>query len=204
VEAKRLLKSEAEAVAGPGQEGTRNVQPELRRDAMRVLAQLQPEEREALIIQCWMSHDARWFTAAAAMFGLEAAQRLNQVAVREEGRAEARRLGKRLALPPVRTIRDYLLVQETIIGLLGPELLDYTIEARGQHGFDLGIERCFAYDNVCRAGIQQQYECGILPRIIGWLDEFGLAYQLSPEPAKCLKAQGRECKYLFRRMRRLG
>jgi hypothetical protein len=178
--------------------GEANVQPALRREARQVLRQLPAEERESLIIQCWMSHDARWFMAAALTFGLEAAQRLNRTAVREAGRAEARRLVRRLRLPPVRTARDYLLVQETIIGLLGPDLLDYSIAEQGEDAFEIRIRRCFAFDNVTRAGIAPQYECGILPRLMGWLDELGLDYKVSPEPQACLKAQGHECSYTVR------
>ncbi len=179
---------------GPGP----NVQPAIRRKARRILRRLPPCERESLIIKCWMSHDARWFMAAATTFGLEAALRLNRTAVREEGRAEARRLVRRLQLPAVQTVSDYLLIQEVIIGLLGPEFLDYTLTESGGDGFDLRIQRCFAFDNVSRAGIAEQYECGILPRVMGWLDELGVDYKLRPEPGKCLKAQGGECSYTVR------
>jgi hypothetical protein len=177
--------------------GAGDVQPEFRRRAAEILERLSPAERESLIIQCWMSHDARWFMAAALTFGLEAAQRLNRTAVREQGRAESRRLVRRLQLPPVRTVEDYLLAQETIIGLLGPDLLDYSISER-EDGFEIGVLRCFAFDNVTRAGIARQYECGILPRLMGWLDELAPEYELSPEPGTCLKAQGRECSYTVR------
>lgn len=175
-----------------------DVQPALRREALKSLERLPAGEREALIIQCWMAHDARWFRAAALAFGLEAAQRLNRTAVRETGRSEARRLVRRLQLPPVATARDYLLIQETMIGLLGPDLLDYSIRERGEDGFEIGIRRCFAFENVTKAGIAGQYECGILPRLMGWLDELAPDYELRPEPGRCLMAQGRECSYTVR------
>ena len=174
------------------------MQPKFRRMASEILQQLPPEEKQSLIIKCWMSHDARWFTAVATEFGIDAALRLNRVAVREEGRVEARRLVRRLQLPAVRTLADYLLIQEVIIGLLGPDLLDYRIAESGEDGFDLGIERCFAFENVSRAGIAEHYQCGILPRVMGWLDALGVDYELLPSPEKCLKAQGRECVYSFR------
>lgn len=191
---------------GPGdvlnQDGASHVvadmRPNFRRKASQILGQLPPEEKQSLIIKCWMSHDARWFTAVATEFGIDAAIRLNRVAVREEGRVEARRLVRRLQLPAVRTVADYLLIQEVFIGLLGPDLLDYRITERGEDGFDLGIQRCFAFDNVSRAGIAEQYECGILPRVMGWLEELGVDYELLPTPGKCLKAQGCECLYSFR------
>jgi hypothetical protein len=167
----------------------------MRRKAQQTLRRLSNGERESIIIKCWMSHDARWFMAAAATFGLGAAQQLNHMAVREQGRAEARRLIRRLGLPPVHTVRDYLLIQEVIIGLLGPDLLDYSVAETGGDALELHIQRCFAFDNVTRAGIAPQYQCGILPRVMGWLDELGLKHHLDPQPEMCLKAQGRDCSY---------
>jgi hypothetical protein len=103
-----------------------------RQEATEILKQLSPEERESFIISCWMSHDARWFMAATMTFGLDAAMRLNRTAIQEEGQVEARRLMKRLGLPPVRTVEDYLIFQEVAIGLLGPDLLDYSTENGGR------------------------------------------------------------------------
>jgi len=157
--------------------------------------QLKAEEREALLIKCWMSHDARWFTAVAAEFGQEVANRLNKVAAHQLGIAEARRLAAALRWPEIESLDDYLLFQETGISLLGPELLDYEIRKVDDHSFQMPVSRCFAYENVTRAGIAEHYQCGILPRVTGWLEALGLDYQLDPTLGKCLKVQGRECAY---------
>ena len=42
-----------------------DLQPRLRRRATDALRRLAPAEREALLVKCWMSHDARWFMAVA-------------------------------------------------------------------------------------------------------------------------------------------
>ena len=125
-------------------------QPELRTRAAGILATLSQEEREALLIKCWMSHDARWFMAVAQAFGLEAANRLNQVASHEEGKVEAYRIMGALQIPPSETADDYLLLQETIITLLGPELLEYQVVPAGDDSFEIRIQRCFAHENVAR------------------------------------------------------
>lgn len=174
-----------------------DVRPTLRRKASVALAALSPEQREVLLIKCWMSHDARWFAAVAMAHGMEAANRANKLAVSEEGKAEARRLVRALALPPVSSVADYLVVQEAMISVLGPDLLDYEIVLAAENGFEIRIRRCFAFENVTKAGIAQQYECGILPRLIGWLDALGVKHELSPPLGKCLKAEGRDCAYAF-------
>jgi len=126
--------------------------PQLRQKAKGILSQLSSHARESLLIKCWMSHDARWFMAVAQAFGIEAANRLNQVAAHEEGKVEARRIIRMLQLPPAATVDDYLVAQEIIIGLLGPDLLDYEVTKTGEGAFEIRIRRCFAHENVTRAG----------------------------------------------------
>ena len=175
-----------------------NRQPELRERANHILSALSREEREALLIKCWMSHDARWFMAVAQDFGLEAASRLNQVASHEEGKVEAHRIMRALDIPPPETAGDYLLLQEIIAGLLVPELLEYQVVSAGDDSFQVRIQRCFAHENVARAGVADSYECGIFSRVTGWLEASGLKYQMTPSLGKCQKAQGQECAYSFR------
>ena len=173
-------------------------QPELPKRAAGILAALSQEEREALLIKCWMSHDARWFMAVAQAFGLETANHLNQAASHEEGKVEAYRIMGALQIPPSETVDDYLLLQETIIGLLGPELLEYQVVPTGDDSFEIRIRRCFAHENVARAGVADSYECGIFSRVTGWLEASGLKYQMTPPLGKCQKAAGQECVYSFK------
>ena len=172
-------------------------QPTLRQQANDVLRRLPPAQREALLIKCWMSHDARWFMAVAGEYGMEAANRLNSVAAHEVGKAEARRIARALELPAARTVDDWLLTQEIILGLVGPDLVDYRVTKAGTNTFQIDVQRCFAYENAVRAGISDHYECGIFARITGWLDALGLGYEISPPLGKCLKAAGEECLYRF-------
>ena len=156
---------------------------------------LAPAEREALLVQCWMAHDARWFAAAALAGGMELANRLNRMAAREVGKVEVRRIAGALGLPPVRSADDWILTQEALIGLLGPDLIDYRVSKEGESACRMSIERCFAHDQVTRAGVAEHYECGIFERVAGWLDGLGVPHELSPPLGRCLKAQGRECAY---------
>ncbi len=177
--------------------GEDDLRPQLRERAEATLRQLSQAEREALLIRCWMSHDARWFMAVAQAFGPAAANRLNQIAAHEEGKAEARRIVRVLGLPPAAGVEDYLVVQEVLIGLLGPELLDYEVARTREDAFEIRVRRCFAHENVSRAGIADGYECGIFARVTGWLEALGLQYEMSPALGGCLKAAGQECVYAF-------
>ncbi|NOY55678.1 MAG: hypothetical protein GXP34_06785 [Actinobacteria bacterium] len=161
--------------------------------ADEILVRLTPAERETLLVKCWMSHDARWYMAVAAECGLQVANRLNRIAAHEVGKAEARRIARALRLPPVTDVDECLLAQETLIGLLGPDLLEYDLAKVGDDAFALSVQRCFAYDNASRAGVTSGFGCGIFARMTGWLAALGLTYELTPSTDECLKARGREC-----------
>jgi len=171
------------------------LQPRLREQASAVLQRLSRPEREALLIKCWMSHDARWFMAVAREYGMEAANRLNRVAAHDVGEVEARRIARALELPAVRTVDDWLLTQEILLALLGSDLADYQVTKVGSDAFQVHVQRCFASENAVRAGISEHYECGMFARITGWLDAQSLSYEISPPLGKCLKAAGDECLY---------
>lgn len=175
-----------------------DLQPSLRRKATSIAPQLPAPEREALLIKCWMSHDARWYMAVAGECGIPVANRLNQTAAHETGKVEARRIARALQLPPVTTVDDYLLAQEVLISLLGPDLLEYGLARTGDDAFRIQVRRCFAHENAVRAGIAEQYECGIFARVTGWLDGLGPQYEMPPPLGKCLKAQRGDCTYTFR------
>ena len=170
-----------------------DLRPALREQAAGLLRRLAPSDREALLIKNWMSHDARWFMAVAAEFGLQVTNRLNQRAAHELGKVEAQRIVRALGLPPVATLEDYLLVQEVFIGLLGPDLLDYRVAKAGDHAFRMHVARCFAHDNAARAGVAGGLACGLLARVTGWLEALGLAYDIQPCLDACLMARGEEC-----------
>ena len=174
-----------------------NLQPELRQKANDILRQLSSSQREALLVKCWMSHDARWFMAVVGEYGLQVANRLNRIAAHEVGKVEAQRIARALQLPPVKTVDDYLLAQEVITVLVGPDLADYDVIKVGDNGYQMRMRRCFGYDNALRAGVSDNLKCGIFSRMTGWPEALGLEYEISPPLEKCLKVEGRECIHTF-------
>ncbi len=179
-------------------DGQRDRRPELMKRADDLVRGLSHERREELLVKGWMSHDARWFMAVAMTYGLEAANRLNKVAAHEVGKVEAKRIARALGLPPVAAADDYLVLQEVIIGLLGPDLLDYAVVKTGDDAYEVQVRRCFAHENVTRAGVADTYECGIFARVTGWMEALGVKHEMTPSLGRCMKAQGRECVYAFR------
>ena len=153
------------------------------------------EIEKDLLIKGWMSHDARWFMAVAEHFGIEAASRLNQIVARELGRVEMRRFMKALTLSQPKDLEEYLTFNKAAFALYGSGLAEYDIKALDHQSYEIHLKRCFAYENIVRAGIKDQYECGILARIQGWIDAQGLEHELVPPLGKCMMVSGKECHY---------
>ncbi len=172
--------------------------PELTERARATMSRLSQEQREDLLTKCWMTFDSRWFMAVAMAYGPEVACRLNQIAAHEVGKVEAPGIARALGLPPIATLDDLLVLQEMFISLLGPKLMDYAIVRTGNDEYQIRIERCFAHENITRAGIGDYYDCGIFARVTGWMEALGLRYEMTPSVGRCMKAQGRECVYTFK------
>jgi hypothetical protein len=153
------------------------------------------ETEKDLLIKGWMSHDARWFMAVAKHFGIDAANRLNQLVCRELGQVEMKRYMKTLNLSPAKDLDEFLVFGKAAISLYGPDLVEYEIEIIDHQSYKMYLKRCFACENIVKAGIKDQYECGIFARIQGWIDAQGLEHELDPPLGKCMMVSGKECSY---------
>ena len=160
-----------------------------------MLSRLTFEAQKELLIKGWMSHDARWFMAVAGHFGIEAANQMNQMVARELGRVEMKRLMKALALSPPTNMDEYLHLKRVTLSLFGPDLVEYDFNILDPQSYEMHLKRCFAHENIIRAGIKDEYECGILSRLQGWIDAQGLEHELTPALGKCMKVLGKECRY---------
>jgi len=160
-----------------------------------MLSDLSFDAQKDLLIKDWMSHDARWYMAVVEHFGIEHANRLNQKVARELGRVEMKRFMKALDLTPSRNMEEYLNLKNAALSVFGPDLVDYEIRILDRQTYEMHLTRCFAHEHIVRAGIKDQYECGIFSRLQGWIDAQGLEHELTPPLGKCMKVLGKECCY---------
>jgi hypothetical protein len=163
-----------------------------------MLNRLSSETEKNLLIKGWMSHDARWFMAVAERFGIKEADQLNQKVCRELGGVEMKRFMKALSLSFPRNMDEHLAINKDAISLYGPDLIEYEIKAVDRQSYEMHIRRCFAHENVVKAGIKDQYKCGILARVQGWIDAQGLEHELTPPLGKCMKVLGKQCCYTLK------
>ena len=90
---------------------------------------------------------------------------------------------------------EYLNLKKAAISLYGPNLIEYEIKTLDDQSYEMHMKRCFAYENIVRAGIEDRCECGIFARLQGWIDAQGLDHELTPSLGKCMMVLGKECRY---------
>jgi len=140
-----------------------------------------------------MSHDAQWFLGVAKEHGMQAVNRLSQIAGDEIGKVEAQTFVRASKLPAVTPTSDHLLAQEVFTGLFGPGLLDHDGTKVGEDANHIHVRRCLSSENEVRTGIVDYVECGAFARVTAWLNSLGLEYEMTPSSGKCLKVKGGEC-----------
>ena len=59
------------------------------------------------------------------------------------------------------------------------------------------FNECFAYDGVNKFGMIDNYECGIVERVKGWLESLGVTYNMTPNFKGCLMHQNGKCEIDF-------
>ncbi len=157
---------------------------------------LDPRTREDLIRRAWYAHDARWFAAVAAEFGMDAANRLNRAAVRAVGQVEAGRMARTLGKARAESVEEFLDFLACGLDLyVAPPLMDMTLRKVDDRSYEVTVNDCFVHTNITKAGIADSYQCAVWDRVQGYHEAVGQSLAEGQLPAfTCLKARGLECR----------
>jgi hypothetical protein len=158
---------------------------------------LNPEEKRDLVMRAWMTHDALWYGEVAARFGMGEASPMNLRVCRKLGRTEFSRLMKAAQASPPRDMAQFMSLFQLGQEVFVPPFIRMTMEEL-EDGLAFHVVDCFAHRGMERAGVLDQYECGIFERMQGWFDATGLKYTVTPDLGRCLKFRGQECRVTVR------
>ncbi len=157
--------------------------------------ELTPEERETLLRRAWYGHDARWFAAVAAEFGIDAANRLNRKALRTTTVGEMRAIAKILGVDRAANLDEFLAVFDVAASVFVPRsLMEFEVNRIDERSYEGSFQRCFVHENITKAGIADHYVCAVFDRVAGWHEALGLPLAEEPPALPCAKAQGKECR----------
>ena len=154
---------------------------------------IDPEKLNRFLMKNWMTHDALWYNEVAGKFGMIEASPMNLRVCRKLGQIEFRRFRKMLGTPIPGSMPEYQALFALGRRVFVPEFMSFDIDYPAENLQRFRVRDCFAHRGMEKAGLLQDYECGIFERISGWLDAMELKYTLAPDLSRCLKLKGQKC-----------
>ena len=169
---------------------------------MRSLDAITKEELIDLLNRCWMTHDGMWFYHCVQEFGIEKANKLNKAAIKALAPLETARMRKVFGIDKDKIV-SFRELEEFFTGaakLFIPDFMNARMSMPSENvlRWEFVPKNCFAYKGMNRIGVVDRYECGVIYRIMCWLDSLGVRYTVQPPVGGCVMRDQDECSGEFK------
>ncbi len=167
---------------------------------MDLMNNLNKNEVKELFSKNWLTHDAMWYGSCMQELGPEKANQLNKTAVQLMATIEIKRIMKLMGRPKGVTIKTFLELAEiikTAFRVVQTSFLTFDFRFPEKNVLRGRFNECLAHDGVKKYGMIDDYECGIVERVKGWLDSLGVRYKMIPDFTGCLMHQNGICEADF-------
>jgi len=161
---------------------------------------LEGSELKELLVKCWMTHDGTWFYNCMLEFGIEAANRVNKAAIRSLAPIELRRVLKALEIKGA-DIKSFDELKQAVDGafsVVGGDFMGFDYDFPEENVLHWDMHKCFALEGMKIIGAYDGYECGVLYRVMCWLDNLGVQYTVEPAIEGCLMRETGRCSGIVR------
>lgn len=150
-----------------------------------------------LLNKGWMTHDAMWVAAAFQECGAEITNKLNQAAVKGMSGVEAKRLKKYLNIDRVESFAQLQQFIQSAVEVIDSDSIDFKLDFSEHNKMRWQTTKCFAFEGISKLGMIDQYQCGVIPRIEGWLKSLEIPYTLQPAIKGCEMYHKGKCELEF-------
>jgi Family of unknown function (DUF6125) len=164
---------------------------------MKTIEQIGVKALKEHLIKNWMTHDGMWFYHCLQAFGIEEANRLNKAAIKSLAAIELKRARTLFGLDKdsVDTFDDLKDIIDAAFTVSKGDFMTftYTFPEKNILRWEWVGQDCFAYQGMQRLGVIDRYECGVLYRVLCWIENTGVRYSASQEVEGCLMHTGGKC-----------
>lgn len=164
------------------------------------MKELEKKELQELLVKCWMTHDGAWFYSCMREYGIDAANRLNKSAIKALAPIELRRVARAMGVKGenIERMEEIKQVIDAQFQTIKGDFMDFAFDFPGENTLRWTMNRCFALEGMKMIGAYEQYECGVLYRVLCWLDCLGVEYTVEPRIEGCLMRDTGACSGLVR------
>jgi len=163
---------------------------------MKSVDDLTQKEIVDLLGRCWMTHDGMWFYHTMQAFGIQEANRLNRAAIAMLAPLEIGRMKKTFGFEKekVETFEELKEFFGRASALFVPDFMNASFSFPRENTFrwEFKPKGCFAYKGISRIGVIEGYECGVIYRVLCWLNALGVEHK-APEVVRCRMIDGETC-----------
>jgi len=135
---------------------------------------LTPEQREKILRNVWILHDARWFLKAVEQVGFDTATKLNLAVAKSFAKTEIKQFIAETDYGEIKNIEGFKALGEILAALYFPEEHKYEFRIIDNNSLLGHVLECYVYKNVSKAGITDIHQCAAKPRFDSWLEALGL------------------------------
>ncbi|MBU0991377.1 MAG: hypothetical protein KJ737_02690 [Proteobacteria bacterium] len=165
---------------------------------MNALSRIDKLDIKELLSKGWITHDAMWFYHSLEEVGIEKTNKINRAAVKSMATIEAMRIKKALGFQdkPFTSFVDLVDFMNGAMDIVAARFMHFKFISPEKNVVQWAFEKdnCFAYKGICRLGVIDQYECGVIHRIESWLHALQISFRIEPVVDKCIMHTKGECR----------
>ncbi|MBN1689690.1 MAG: hypothetical protein JW901_01550 [Dehalococcoidia bacterium] len=158
---------------------------------MRKFEDVSKEEIRDLLGKGWLTHDGMWFYTVSSEMGVDTANKLNKAAIKAMAPFEVNRLKKVTGLREnqltgIEVLKEFLPAgMQMILPVSVFSKLHFSVMPGNTIHWEWDKGECFAYKGMSRIGVIDKYECGVMYRVVCWLELLGLKFTSTPPTTLC-------------------
>jgi hypothetical protein len=162
---------------------------------MKTLEHIEKLDLKEHLIKNWMTHDGMWFFHCFSSFGIEEANRLNKSAIRSLAAIEFKRALHLFGMSRIAAFEDLKNAVDALFSVSKGDFMNFRYEfpERNLLTWEWDDDSCFAYQGMKRMGAVDRYECGVIFRVLCWLENAGVGYAVVPDFKGCLMQEKGRC-----------
>jgi hypothetical protein len=150
--------------------------------------EIDKKQLREFLVKNWMTHDGAWFFQTTMAVGIAKANRLNKAAIGMLAEAEQKRLLKLMGWEGRRitTFSEFREVIDNAFSLVKGDFMnfEYSFPAENIMRYKM-LGKCWAAEGMKKLGVEKEYECGVLRRVMCWIKQMGVKYKMIPPVKTC-------------------
>ncbi|OLS14118.1 MAG: hypothetical protein RBG13Loki_2296 [Promethearchaeota archaeon CR_4] len=167
---------------------------------MTIFDDMTKDQLRGFLVKDWMTHDGAWFHFSCMELGIDKANYLNKKALGMLAEVEQKRLLKLMGWQDhkIRTFEDLKAMIDNFFSVVKGDFMTFEYSFPAKNAFHWVTHTCWAYEGMKKLGVEKEFQCGPLWRVMCWFKNLGIKFEMNPLVQTCLLNMQDNCEGEFR------